>query len=149
MRQVLEDNFCPSSISNTFTSLLALFNTTQGDKEGLHKFRLHFEGHVTALSQSLVAIPPILQVMLFLCALHSPYNDILTQFGSKQKDLASSTLSCPTLNLWTNLLWLGLGPSLVLQVCHLALPLLSPLPQTRTGRSVVPRFLLFVLPPQR
>jgi hypothetical protein len=93
MLQVLENNFCPSPISNTFTSLLALFNTTQGDKEGLHKFRLHFEGHVAALSQSLVAIPPILQVMLFLCALHSPYNDILTQFGSKQKDLASTLIN--------------------------------------------------------
>ena len=92
MLQVLEENICPSSISNTFTTLLALFNTTQGDKEWLHEFRSRFEGHVAALSQLLVAIPPILQVMLFLCALHPRYNDLLTQFGSKQKDLASVSI---------------------------------------------------------
>ena len=38
MLQVLEDNFRPSSISNSFTNLLALFNDTQGDKESLHEF---------------------------------------------------------------------------------------------------------------
>jgi hypothetical protein len=32
MLELLEDTFRPSSISNTFTTLLALFNTTQGDK---------------------------------------------------------------------------------------------------------------------
>jgi hypothetical protein len=90
--QVLEDNFRPSSISNTFTTLLALFNTTQGDKEGLHEFCLHFEGHLAALSQSLVAIPPIPQVMLFLHALHSRCHHLLTQFASKQKDLASANI---------------------------------------------------------
>ncbi len=73
MLQVLEDNFHPLSISNTFTTLLALFNTTQGDKEGLHEFRSCFEGHLAALSQSSVTIPPILEVMLFLRALHSCY----------------------------------------------------------------------------
>lgn len=92
MLQVLKDNFRPSSISNTFTTLLALFNATQGEKEGLHKFRSRFEGHLAALSQSLVAIPPILQVMLVLRALHSRYHDLLTQFASKQKDLASATI---------------------------------------------------------
>ncbi len=92
MLQLLEDNFCPSSISNTFTTLLAFFNTTQGDKEGLHEFRAQFEGHVSALSQSLVTIPLILQVMLILRALHSKYQDLLTQFASKQKDLSSTTI---------------------------------------------------------
>jgi hypothetical protein len=38
MLQVLEDNFHPSSISNTFTTLLSLFNDTQSDKEGIHEF---------------------------------------------------------------------------------------------------------------
>ncbi len=32
---VLEDDFHPLSISNTFTTLLALLNTPQGKKEGL------------------------------------------------------------------------------------------------------------------
>jgi hypothetical protein len=60
MIQVLEDNFRPSSISNSFTNLLALFNDTQGDKEGIHKFCSRFEGHLGALSWSSVTIPPIL-----------------------------------------------------------------------------------------
>ena len=49
MLQVLEDNVRPSSISNTFTTLLALSNDAQGDKEMIHEFRVHFEGHVGAL----------------------------------------------------------------------------------------------------
>ena len=48
---------------------------------------------MAALSQSLVAIPPILQVMLILLALYSRYNNLLTQFGSKQKDLASASIN--------------------------------------------------------
>jgi hypothetical protein len=92
MLQVLEDNFRPSSISNSFTTLLALFNDTQGDKEGLHEFRSRFEGHLGALSWSSVAIPPILQVMLFLRALHARYGDLLTQFASKQKDLSTASI---------------------------------------------------------
>jgi hypothetical protein len=92
MLQVLEDNFRPSSISNSFTTLLALFNDTQGDKEGLLEFRSRFEGHLGALSQSSVAIPPILQVMLFLRALHARYGDLLTQFASKHKDLSTASI---------------------------------------------------------
>ena len=92
MLQVLEDTFRPSSISNSFTTLLALFNDTQGDKEGLHKFQSRFEGHLGALSRSSVAIPPILQVMLFLQALHARYGDLLSQFALKQKDLSTTTI---------------------------------------------------------
>jgi hypothetical protein len=39
MLQVLEDHFRPSSISNSFTTLLALFNDTQGKKESIHEFQ--------------------------------------------------------------------------------------------------------------
>jgi hypothetical protein len=92
MIQVLEDNFRPSSISITFATLLALFNATQGEKEGLHEFRSCFEGHLATLSQSLVAILPILQVILFLWVLHSRYHDLLTQLTSRQTDLASATI---------------------------------------------------------
>ena len=35
MLQVLEDNFRPSSITDTFTTLLSLFNNRQSDKEGI------------------------------------------------------------------------------------------------------------------
>jgi hypothetical protein len=72
-----------------FTTLLALFNATQGDKERLHELSARFKSHVSALSQSSVAIPPILQAMLFLQTLHSHYQDLLAQFTSKQKDLSS------------------------------------------------------------
>ena len=92
MLQVLEDNFRPSSISNTFTTLLSLFNDRQSDKEGIHEFRSRFEGHFSALSRSSVAIPQILQVMLFLRALHLRYQDLLNQFASKQKDLSVATI---------------------------------------------------------
>ena len=88
MLQVLEDNFHPSSISNSFTTLLALFNNTQGDKESIHEFRSWFEGHLGALPWLSVAINSILQVMLFLCAMHARYGNLLTQFASKQKDLS-------------------------------------------------------------
>ncbi len=92
MLQVLEDHFCPSSISNSFTTVLALFNDTQGEKESIHKFWSQFEGHIGALSQSLAAIPPILQVMLFLWGMHLHYQDLLSQFALKHKDLALATI---------------------------------------------------------
>jgi hypothetical protein len=44
------------------------------------------------LSQSSVAIPPILQVMLFLRALHARYGDLLTQFAWKHKDLSTALI---------------------------------------------------------
>jgi hypothetical protein len=65
MLQVLEDNFCPLSISNLFTTLRALLNNTQGNKEGIHEFWSRFEDHLGALSWSSVNIRPIFQVMLF------------------------------------------------------------------------------------
>jgi len=92
MLQVLEDHFRPSTISNSFTTLLSLFNDTQGDKESIHEFRSRFEGHMGALSRSSVAIPPILQVMLFLRRMHSCYQDLLSQFALKNKDLAVATI---------------------------------------------------------
>jgi hypothetical protein len=92
MLQVLEDNFCPSSISNTFTTLLSLFNDRQSDKEGIYEFCSQFEGNLLALSCLLVAIPQILQVMLFLHAIHSRYQGLLNQFASKQKDLSAASI---------------------------------------------------------
>jgi hypothetical protein len=92
MLQVLEDTFRQSSISNSFTTLLTLFNDTQGNKEGLHEFRSRFEGHLEALSRSSIIIPPILQGMLFPRALHARYGDLLSQFTSKQKDLSTATI---------------------------------------------------------
>ncbi len=45
-----------------------------------------------ALSCLLVAIPPILQVMLFLWGMHSRYQDLLSQFASKHKDISLATV---------------------------------------------------------
>ncbi len=42
MLQVLEDHFCPSLISYSFTTLLTLFNNTQGEKESIHEFHSRF-----------------------------------------------------------------------------------------------------------
>jgi hypothetical protein len=98
MIQVLEDNFRPSSISNLFTTLLALFNDTQGNKEGIQEFRSQFEGHLGSLSRSSMAIPPILQVMLFFCAIHACYSDLLSQFASKHKDLSLASINSVVAN---------------------------------------------------
>jgi hypothetical protein len=93
MLQVLEDHYRPSSISNTFTTLLSLFNDTQSNKEGIHEFCSQFEGNLLVLSCSLVAIPQILQVMLFLRAIPSRYQGLLNQFASKQKDLSTALIN--------------------------------------------------------
>jgi hypothetical protein len=78
--------------SNTFTTLLSLFNDTQSDTKGIHKFCSRFEGNLFALSHSSVTIPQILQVMLFLCAIHPRYEGLLNQFASKQKDLSTASI---------------------------------------------------------
>ena len=98
MLQVLEDNFRPSSTSNSFTTLLTLFNDTQGDKVSIHEFRSRFEGHLGALSCSSVAIPSILRVMLFLCVMHPRYGNLLTQFAAKQKDLSLASIDSVVLD---------------------------------------------------
>ena len=92
MLQVLEDHYRPSSISNTFTTLLSLFNDKQGDAEVIHEFRSCFEGNLLILSHSSVAIPQILQVMLFLRAIHPRYEGLINQFASKQKDLSTTSI---------------------------------------------------------
>ncbi len=92
MLQVLEDHFQPSLISNSFTTLLALFNNIQEEKESIHEFCSCFEGHMGALSCLSVAISPILQVMLFLWGMHSRYQDLLSQFASKHKDISLTTV---------------------------------------------------------
>ena len=92
MLQVLEDHYRPSSISNTFTTLLSLFNDTQSDAEGLHEFRSRFEGNLLVLSHSSVTIPQILQVMFFLRAIHPRYEGLLNQFASKHKDLSTASI---------------------------------------------------------
>jgi len=78
--------------SNTFTTLLSLFNDTQSDAKRIHEFCSRFEGNLSVLSHSLVTIPQILQVMLFLRAIHPCYEGLLNQFASKQKDLSTASI---------------------------------------------------------
>ena len=119
----------------------ALFNTTQGDKKGLHKFCSRFRVMWTPFPNCQLPPPPIIQVMLFLHSLHPWYNDLLTQFGSKQKDLASTPIDSVVSDarFMDKFTLVGLGPSLVRRVRLLAIPLLCPSPLTRMGRSFVPR----------
>ncbi len=79
-------------ISNSFTTHLALINYTQGNKESIHEFCSSFKGYLSALSQSSVAIPPILHVMPFLWGIHLRYQDLLSQFASMHKDLSHATI---------------------------------------------------------
>ena len=82
----------PDSVSNAFNSLLSIFNDVQGDSESLLEYRSRFDGLTLELQCSKVVIPPILLVMLFLCALHSRYVAIVDQFWSRSKDIETSTI---------------------------------------------------------
>jgi hypothetical protein len=83
----LEANLKPATFSHTFATLLSLVNDKQAD-EGIHEFRARFEGHLHDMSRSAISIPPILQAMLFLRALHPCYKAIIDLFASKQKDVS-------------------------------------------------------------
>jgi hypothetical protein len=78
-----------------------------------------------ALSCSLVAIPPILQVMLFLWGMHSCYQDLLSQFESKHKDLSLATIDSiiADARFMDEFDVVGGKPSLALRVPLLILPL--------------------------
>ena len=54
--------------------------------------RLCFEGHLRDMSWSSIRIPPILQVMLFLWALHPRYKAIIDLFASKQRDISVASI---------------------------------------------------------
>jgi hypothetical protein len=79
MLAVLNQHCCPDTIANAFSTLMLLFNGVQGPSEPVLEFHSRFDGMVLDMSRSKIILPPILPVMLFLCALHSPYFDILDQ----------------------------------------------------------------------
>ena len=92
MLAALEANFKPATFSHAFAKLLSLINNIQAE-EGIHEFRACFEGHLHNISRSTVSIPPILQAMLFLRALHPHYKAIIDLFASKQKDISITTIN--------------------------------------------------------
>jgi hypothetical protein len=71
---------------------MSLFNDIQGDSEEVLQFCSQFDGLVMDMSRFKIIFPPILIVMLFLRALHSPYSEILDQFCSWYKVLKSATI---------------------------------------------------------
>jgi hypothetical protein len=80
MIDVLNRHCRPDSVTNTFTTLMSLFNDVQGDKEPIVEFRSRFDGMIMDMARSKVVIPPLLLVMIFIRALHSRYSDLLDQF---------------------------------------------------------------------
>ena len=87
MLAAFEANFKHATFSHSFATLLSLVNNKQAE-EGIHEFRACFEGHLHNMSQLTVSIPPILQAMLFLRALHPHYKAIIDLSASKQKDFS-------------------------------------------------------------
>jgi hypothetical protein len=92
MLAVLNQHCCPDTIANAFSTLMSLFNDVQGPLEPVLEFRSRFDGMVLDMSRSKIILPPILLVMLFLCALHSRYSNILDQFRSRYKNLETLTI---------------------------------------------------------
>ena len=79
-------------MATAFTLLLSLFNDVQQNDESILKYWSHFNGIIMELSRCKVLIPQILVVMLFLCAIHIRYSDILDQFWSCFKSIESATI---------------------------------------------------------
>ena len=92
MLAVLNQHCRPDTIANAFSTLMSLFNDVQGPSEPVLEFRSRFDGMVLDMSRSKIILPPILLVMLFLCALHSRYSDLLDQFRSRYKNLETATI---------------------------------------------------------
>ena len=85
MLVALDQNFHPDTVANTCTTLMSLFNNIQGELEPVLEFCSCFDGMVMDMACSKFILPLILLIMLFLCALHSCYLDILDQFCSRYK----------------------------------------------------------------
>jgi hypothetical protein len=92
MIDVLNCHCRPDSVTDAFTTLMSLFNDVQGDSKPIIEFRSRFDGMVMDMLRCRVIIPPLLLVVIFICALHSRYSDILDQFRSRYKDLDSATI---------------------------------------------------------
>ncbi len=82
----------PDTVSNAFTSLLSMFNDVQGEAESIIEFRSRFDGLNLELSCCKVFLPPILLVMLFLCALHSRYVVLFDQYRTRFKPIEEASL---------------------------------------------------------
>jgi len=93
MLAVLDQHCRPDTIANAFSTLMSLFNEVQGPLEPILELHSRFDGMVLDMSCSKIFLPPILLVVLFLCALHSRYSDILDQSRSRYKNLEATTIN--------------------------------------------------------
>jgi hypothetical protein len=79
-------------VSNAFASLLSLFNDVQGESEPILEYRSRFDGLTLKLMYCKVVLPHLLSLMLFLCALHVRYADIVEQFRTRFKSIETTTV---------------------------------------------------------
>ncbi len=80
MLAALNAIFCPNYVADAYSPLLLIFNKLQGNDEPIVAFSSQFDGLILEMVRCKVVIPPLLLGMLFLCALHSRYSDIVEQF---------------------------------------------------------------------
>jgi hypothetical protein len=92
MLATLDQHCRPDTVSNTFSSLLYLFNEVQKDGKPILEYCSRFDGLILEMSRCKVAIPQILLVMLFLWVLNVCYSTIVDQFRSRFKSLESATI---------------------------------------------------------
>jgi hypothetical protein len=92
MIDVLNRHCRPDSVTNTFATLMSLFNDVQKDTEPIVEFRSRFDGMILDMARGNIIIPPLLLVMIFIRALHTQYSDILDQFRSRYKELETASI---------------------------------------------------------
>ncbi len=92
MLSALNAYCCPDTVANAFSSLLSIFNELQGEDEPILAFWSWFDGLIFEMARCKVVIPPLLLVMLFLCALHSCYSNIIEQFQTRQKSMETTSI---------------------------------------------------------
>jgi hypothetical protein len=93
MLAALSQHCHPDLVADAFTLLLSLFNNVQGNDEPILQYWSHFDGIIMELLHCKVAIPQIMMVMLFLCAIHSCYSDLLNQFCTLFKSIETASIN--------------------------------------------------------
>jgi hypothetical protein len=99
MLAVLIQHCRPDTVSNAFASLISLFNDVQGELEPILEYPLRFDGLTLKLLRCKVVLPHLLSVMLFLCALHVCYADIIEQFRTHFKSIETMTVDSIIFNV--------------------------------------------------
>jgi hypothetical protein len=72
---------------------MSLSNDVKSKSKPIVEFQSQFDSMVMDMSRCRIMLPQILLVMLFLCALHARYTDLLSQFCSRFKVLKDASLN--------------------------------------------------------